>query len=710
MRRFSRWLAIIFVLALTVRAIHTLAIGRSPFARLLVGDGKGYDAWAATIASGDWVGKETFYQAPLYPYALAVLYTGAGRDPMTIRWAQALLGALACVLLAVAGRRWLGERAGLVAGGILALYPPAVFFDGLVQKAALDNFLMCALLAVLGAYVASHRGAILFAAGMVLGLFALTRENALVFLVILAAWLPFHLSKRSLKERALAVGTLAAGVLLILIPVGLRNRAVGGDFLITTSQAGSNFFIGNHEGANGRYLPIRPDRETYEFERVDAKALAEQAAGHALTPGAVSSYWWSRSFSWIEAHPGDWIALLGKKVLITWNRAEVPDSESFEVYADHSAILQASSAVFGFGALLILAVPGMALGWRQRPRPTLLYLMLFGFSAAVAVFYVFARYRFPMVPILVLFAGAALVALYDAVASKRFVAPARPVLAAALVGVVLAVMPPVVPAAGSRRLAYVNLGIAAKDAGNDAAAARFQRQAIALAPRLAGPHRELAAALTAMGKTDEAAEELRTAVTLDPNYAPARDDLGALLSRRGDLAGAEREYLEAHRIDPKRPATLASLGAVALARGRAGEAADWYRKAIAAAPAEALFHYQLSIALTEQLQLDEAEAELLTTLRLDPGAAGARDDLGVLLARRGDLAGAERQFLEAYRIDPARPSTLFNLGGVAMSRRRFDDAAAWYRKALAAKPDYEDARRNLDLAVAELGVRPTQDR
>jgi tetratricopeptide (TPR) repeat protein len=702
---FARRLAGIFVLALAVRSLHTAAIGNAPFSRLLVGDGKGYDRWAASIAAGDWIGKETFYQAPLYPYALAALYVTAGRDPMTTRWLQAVLGALACTLLALAGRSWLSERAGLTAGAVLALYPPAIFFDGLVQKASLDNLLMCALLAVLGGYVASGRAALLPVAGCVLGLFALTRENALVFLVILAAWLPFHLAGKSLKERAAAIGLVAAGVMLVLVPVGLRNQAVGGDFLITTSQAGPNFFIGNHEGATGRYLPLRPDHETYEFERADAVSVAEKAAGRALSPGEVSSYWWSRSFDWISAHPGDWIALLGKKVMVTWNRAELPDSESLEVHADYSPVFNALAAVFGFGVLVALAAPGMAISWRRSPRPTLLYLMLFGFSAAVAAFYVFARYRFPMVPILSLFAGQTLGAAIEAVRAGRWPKPQPLVLVAAVVGIAVACIPPIVPAIGSRRLAYVNLGIASAEAGDFDAAATFYRKAIALAPRVAAPHRELAAALVALGRSDDAATELQLASRLDPRYAAAHDDLGTLLSKRGDLAGAEREFREAYRIDPSRSNTPANLGGVALARGRAEEAVSWYRKAIELTPGQPTYHYQLAVALLNLDHIAEAGSELETTLRLEPSFAAAHDDLGVLLARRGDLAGAERHFREAYRVDPERPSTLVNLGGVAVGQGRVEEAVGWYRKAIALQPDFPHARINLVQALERLGRR-----
>ena len=703
MTPFAKRLTGVFVLALALRCWHTASIGHSPFARLLVGDGKGYDRWAATIAAGDWIGKETFYQAPLYPYFLATLYSVAGRDPMTIRWVQAVLGALACVLLALAGRRFLSEDAGWIAGLLLAVYPPAIFFDGLVQKASLDNLLMCGLLAVLAAYVTTGRNRLLAGAGVVLGLFALTRENALVFLVIIAAWLPFHLAGKKPVERLRAIGFLAAGVALVLLPVGARNKLVGGDFLITTSQAGPNFYIGNHEGATGRYVPIRPDRETYEFERVDATELAEQAAGHPLTPGAVSSYWWSRSFAWIGAHPGDWIALVAKKFAVTWNRAEVPDSESQESYADVSPVLQALGWVFGFGILVALAAPGMALAWLRPRRPTLLYLMLFGFSVAVALFYVFARYRFPMVPMLALFAASSIAAAIDAARAKTWPAPSPMVAGATVLGVVVACLPPVVPQIGSRRLGYVSLGAGFSELGNYPGAVAAYREAIALAPRIAAPHHDLAIALEHVGRPDEAAAEFETALRLDPQSAASHDDLGALLVRRGDLEGATSHLQEALRIDPSRSSAAANLGIVASARGRLDEAVVWYRKAIELLPSQPKYHYQLSVALADQNRGDEAAEELATVLRLDPRSAAAHDDLGVLLAKRGDLASALKEFQEAYRIDPARPSTLVNLAGIAMSQGQLDQAVDLYRKALAVKPDMAYARTNLVSALERLG-------
>src|SRR5262249_52151881 len=155
---------------------------------------------------------------------------------------------------------------------------------------------------------------------------------------------------------------------------------------------------------------------------------------------------------------------------------------------------------------------------------TLLYLMLFGFSAAVALFYVFARYRFPMVPILALFGACALAGAWDRWRAGVRTPAAAPVSAMLLAGAVAWL--PIVPGRGARALAYENLGIGFSDAGDVKLSAEFFRKAIALEPREPGPHYNLAVTLMRLGETDQAATELETTLRLDPESAPAHDNLG----------------------------------------------------------------------------------------------------------------------------------------------------------------------------------------
>ena len=149
-------LIIIGVPAFALRLVYLVELRGTPLFAVLIGDGKQYDAWAQQIAGGQWIGTEVFYQTPLYPYFLAVIFKVAGHSLLTVRMIQALLGAAACVLLGLVARRFFNQAVAIVAAAMLAIYPPAIFFDGLIQKSSLDLFLMCALLAALAEIGRAH--------------------------------------------------------------------------------------------------------------------------------------------------------------------------------------------------------------------------------------------------------------------------------------------------------------------------------------------------------------------------------------------------------------------------------------------------------------------------------------------------------------------------------------------------------------------------
>src|SRR5437879_584787 len=90
---------VVFLVALAIRLIHVWQIREAPFFSLLMGDSRGYDLWAQQIAGGDWIGHDVFYQAPLYPYFLGVVYAVAGRSFLVVRIVQALIGSASCVLV-----------------------------------------------------------------------------------------------------------------------------------------------------------------------------------------------------------------------------------------------------------------------------------------------------------------------------------------------------------------------------------------------------------------------------------------------------------------------------------------------------------------------------------------------------------------------------------------------------------------------------------
>jgi 4-amino-4-deoxy-L-arabinose transferase-like glycosyltransferase len=247
---FAPWALAIFGFALALRALHLWQLRASPFLEVTLGDAASYDGWARRLAAGDWVGSEVFYQAPLYPYFLGVLYATVGDAPLVVRGLQAVLSAAACALLASAGARLFSRGAGIAAGLLLASYAPAIFLDALLQKSVLDLFFVCLALWLVAGLARAPRPGLAAALGLATGALVLARENALVLAAVFAAFLLALPAPAARRRVALAL-VFAAGLAAALFPVALRNWWVGGEIHLTTSQFGPNLYIGNHPGRPG---------------------------------------------------------------------------------------------------------------------------------------------------------------------------------------------------------------------------------------------------------------------------------------------------------------------------------------------------------------------------------------------------------------------------------------------------------------------------
>src|SRR6185436_6451642 len=91
-----RLLLLLLGAALIVRLAHWWAVRNDPYFAWLAMDSQEYDRWAQGIAAGDWLGSRVFFQAPLYTYLLAALYTLFGRSLDAIYIAQIVLAVAGC--------------------------------------------------------------------------------------------------------------------------------------------------------------------------------------------------------------------------------------------------------------------------------------------------------------------------------------------------------------------------------------------------------------------------------------------------------------------------------------------------------------------------------------------------------------------------------------------------------------------------------------
>jgi len=560
----------IALLALVLRLIYIWQISHAPFFHLRLGDAAAYHRWALSIVGGDWRGEGVFYQAPLYPYFLAAVYGVFGDGVAIVRFIQAVIGAGSCVLLAAAGMSLFGTW-GAAAGVLLAIYPSAIFFDGLLEKTALVTFFTAVLLYLLAGRITFRE----FIAGIVLGLLALTRENALLLALPVVLWLLVA------ERRPRAVATFVAGCALVLLPVAVRNYSVGGEFHLTTSQFGPNFYIGNHAGANGLYDPLVAGHGSVTDERADATRLAEEAEGRTLSPGEVSSYWTARALDFIRAQPGAWLGQLARKLALAYNAVEIADTESQEVYAEWSSLLRAL-APLSFGVIVCLAAFGICMtapSWRGL---WFLHGIVLTYTLSIVLFFVFARYRFPLVPVLVLLGAGGLAAWP--------VKSARRMRGWAFVSVAVAAIVTFVSIENTRadRVAnYVNIGNALlADRGTWDEAAAFYGRALNESPRSPAAHFGMGTLLTQKRQPKEALGHYQTAVEGWPDNVDLRLNYALALVDASDNQGALKQLDAAATLRAADPTAHLLAGKVLLTAGRYDEAKQRFERALALKPGD----------------------------------------------------------------------------------------------------------------------------
>ena len=658
--RAPRWLdpalyGAIVALALALRALFLSQARTVPLYDALLMDGESYWSWASTIVAGDWVGDRVFYQAPAYPYFLALVRLVVGDSLGAVRAVQVALGALSCGALFLAGKAFFSRPVGVAAGVLFAAYPPAIFFDALIQKANLGLVWIALLLLALAHARRAPGVARWTLCGALLGLMMLTREETLLLVPALLGWTLVGFRERPLALRARWVAAWALGLALVLAPVALRNRAVGGELVLTTSQAGPNFYIGNGPRANGTYVPLVPGRSNTVHERQTAVDLAQRALGRPLTAREVSDYWFEQAFARIRGDFGGWLALLGRKALLLANAYEMPDYEDQYFYERWSPLLRGLSRVLHHGVLLPLAAAGLALTWRRRREIAVLHVVLATLAAGVVLFYVFARYRYPLAPVLALFAGAALVEAFRAARAGR----ARELWPAALALVAAAVPAnaPLFDRDFQLGEALNNSGTVLAGKGDDARAVEMFRQALALKPSSPELHGNLAISLERLGRTEESLAAYRRAHELRPQDPRNELRLGRALA----LAGRTREGVERLRAGLARdPGNTEAWGILADAHLRALDpraAAAALREGLERVPTSALLARKLAWLLATHgdpaVRAGREATRLAQGLvdRLGKDDADALDALAAAQAETGEhalaAATAERARLAA---------------------------------------------------------------
>lgn len=587
-------------------------------------DSEAYLLQALRVADGGDITDGVYFQAPLYPWVLGLTLRATGvpgirgaeqldQVPAEVvraaldrgRLLNLLLGLVAVLLIARTAQVLFGNAAGLAAGLLAGAYVPFIFYEGLLLKAGLSLlFLPWAVLAGARALRLRAPRALVWV-GLALGLGGLVRGN-----LHLVAWagvvgvLAWGFPAREGRVRLRAVGALLLGMALAMAPVVVRNSFVAERLVLSTAAGGTAFYLCNRaENDTGIIQHTDLNRQVPAHEAEDWRALAEQRSGRALAASEVSSYWFAQALAEIVAAPGHWLGTELRKFVLLFSRYEAPDNSMLSFAEAEVTLLAASPS--RYGTVLPLALGGMLLAWRQRRREgpvsgrALLAWGLAAYAASLLLFIVTSRFRLPVAPLLIVYAGYLLSRLgalaHSGPPTDRWAAGC-----VVLAGLVLGVgseWDPLGPLdarelAGHRVVCLKNRAQVALARGDwDAAGADLQ-QAVAesAAVNLASAtlhvelarlaHRQHAAALAARPSDTEAAlpflqtaqDELQRALAIDAEDGGAWRELGLLHYEGGRDEQALRSFRNSLLELPRDRSVHQYLVLSLLNLGRAAEA------------------------------------------------------------------------------------------------------------------------------------------
>jgi tetratricopeptide (TPR) repeat protein len=603
--------------ALLVQAVYLAEAGRDPTFDMPIVDAATYHAAASRFANGGALSAGAFWQPPLFPLALGLLYRVAGESILTAKVVLELVGVASCVMVWWLAARLFTRRLALLAGLMLAGYGPFVFFSTQLLPAGLATALNLLALVLWIRCMDDPRWWRWLLLGLSVGAATITVPNSAVLLVLAVIWIVAfrypEAGRGGWRPSLAACALVTAGSILPIGAVTARNYFVSQEWVLISTNGGINFYIGNNPRAD-ETVAIRPG----EYWR---RLARESFSDDVRTRADQSRYFFRKALSYAYDQPIDFLAGLGRKTLRLANAREIPRNVDPYVFRDSSSLLsilmwRVGPFAFPFGLIAPFAVLGAVVSLKKncdpfRPRLALAAFVI-AYGGSVVLFFVSARYRLPVTPVIIIFAAAGFAWVWEQLVrhKRELVPPSRRAWAAVLFLVTALVvnMPISAPAdhVNFRAELYLGVGEAHARQGELDEAERYLRDALRLDPECADACNKLAHVLARGGKFREAEMLLNRALALDPGGSEARWLLGDLLRREGRATEAIDAFEAALAVDPYSPEANAGLADVLVETGRPREAIVHYREAARLADQPGWILIRLGDTLAQEGEYEEA--------------------------------------------------------------------------------------------------------
>jgi 4-amino-4-deoxy-L-arabinose transferase-like glycosyltransferase len=371
----------------------------------LIVNGHGFtDPWQL-LASHQY--RPSAAHPPLYSILLSGLYLLGGHGALIQRSLGLVLGTVTLVLVGLLGRRVGGDRLGVVAALLYAVYPVMIAVDGDLMSEVLYGPLIAGML--LAAFSLYDRPTVRRAVvlGVVIGLAALTRTEALLFV-------PFLLVPVAWRARASGGGAgparaalASAGILacvVVIAPWLIRNEVAFGRFVLISTN--------NQTVIAGANCP-----QTYHGVNMGGWDITCIAPRTKANEAAQAAIWQHDGLSYAVHHLGRLSAVVLLRELRVWDLWQ-PRRQA-RTFAEGQQIDVAQAGVAAFWLFALVGIAGVLALRRRSPALLILLAPAMVVCLTTAIGYGVPRLRDSFDVALPVLAAAGMLALTQRLAQRR---------------------------------------------------------------------------------------------------------------------------------------------------------------------------------------------------------------------------------------------------------------------------------------------------
>jgi len=566
----SLWALNIFLLALLLRCLYLVFLKK----HYLFYDAPGddvlyYQAWAEQIANGDWKGSGVFYGMPLYAYFLAMIKRLCLGVPVFIRIAHLILGSLNCVLIFTIAQKLFSRNTAILAGLLGASNFLLIYYDWLMTPVTLlISLTLIIILAFLQTTPSTKKREWLLL-GFLTGAACLGDGKFLIFFIVLGAYLAWESRETFTFDLRRVILPLTIGFLVVLAAVGIRNRIIGGDWIMISAQSGLSFYVGNNPQSSGLYE--NPDfiRPTHEGQDQDQQIYAMAEEQRTLTPSEISGFWRNQAFQFILSEPLQYLNLLFTKFRLFFTQHELANDIDLILQRDYQRDWDFNPLFMVFP----LAGLGIFLS-RKNSGTRILNIAILSQLIFTMVFFLNTRHRAGILPLLIIYESAALIWIFEKFRRREYLMIGVPVIVVSLYlfafrpvaidpaifsflkasksGPALERQGELDKAEGQYQLALrvrpndtttlYNIANLFSKRKNYSQAIFYYKKALSQAPQHVDALFNLGYAYEQWGKTDMAMARYGQVLNLAPNSMDAHFRMAQILQSKGDCTHAVRHY------------------------------------------------------------------------------------------------------------------------------------------------------------------------